>query len=78
MKMNNTGILLSTLTIAALAILGIYALNTPDTRSTGEHISDAVSKLDDGVDDAARELEDRTPLERAKDEVNDATDGSPD
>jgi hypothetical protein len=31
------------------------------TRSTGEHVSDAINKLDEGVDDAARELEDRTP-----------------
>lgn len=73
----NTGMIIGALAVAAIVILGIYAVNAPDTRSTGEHISDAVSKLDEGVDDAARELQDRTPLERAQDEIEDATDGSP-
>jgi len=52
-------------------------LNAPDTRSTGEKVGDAIDQLGEGVDDAARELEDRTPLERAADELEDATDGTP-
>lgn len=73
----NVKILLAVLVLAGLAVAGFYALNAPDTRSTGEQIGDAIGQLDEGVDDAARELEDRTPLERAADEVEDATDGSP-
>lgn len=77
MNSKNTKIIIGTLAVAALVVVGVYALNLPDTRSTGERISDAAGKLDEGVDDAVRELEDRTPLERAQDEIEDATDGSP-
>ncbi len=65
------------LIVAVIGLLAIVVLNQPDQRSTGEKVGDAVSKLDEGVDDAARELEDRTPAERLKDDINDATDGSP-
>ena len=66
--------------LGALAIIviagGAWAyLTQPDDRTVGEHLSDAVNKLDEGVDDAARELEDRTPAERISDEYKDATDG---
>lgn len=77
--MTSTGknILIGTLSVAVLAVVGYSIATMPDERSAGEHVSDAVSKLDEGVDDAARELEKRTPLERASDEYEDATDGSP-
>ncbi len=64
--------------LVAVVGVGAYALLTqPDTRGPGEHIGDAISSLDEGVDDAARELENRTPAERISDEYEDATDGSP-
>jgi hypothetical protein len=66
--------------IAVVAVLGVAAyavLTKPDQRSSGEKLGDAVSKLDEGVDDAARELEDRTPVERFQDDIDDARDGSP-
>lgn len=71
----NATIITVLLVIIALGGFGWAALNAPDQRSTGQHIEDAVDNLDEGVDDAARELEDRTPLERMEDEYNDATDG---
>lgn len=66
--------------LAVLAVLvvagGAYAyLTMPDQRTAGEKIGDAIDDLDNGVDDAARELEDRTPAERIEDGFNDATDG---
>lgn len=73
----NNKTLIVILIVAVLAVGAYLALNQPDQRSTGEQIGDAVSKLDEGVDDAARELEKRTPAERIKDDINDATDGSP-
>jgi hypothetical protein len=69
--------LIAAILLAALLIVGYMALNAPDQRSTGEKIGDAIGKLDEGVDDAARELEDRTPAERIKDDLDDASDGSP-
>ncbi|MCD8497923.1 MAG: hypothetical protein LRZ85_07515 [Alphaproteobacteria bacterium] len=77
MNTKNTNIILGILAIVVVVAAGAYALNMPDNRSAGEHIGDAVNKLDEGVDDAARELEDRTPLERMQDDYEDATDGSP-
>ncbi len=62
--------------VIAVVAVGAYAmLTTPDDRTAGEHISDAADNLDEGLDDAARELENRTPAERIGDEVEDATDG---
>lgn len=71
----NTQIITTALAIVALGGVAWAALNTPDDRSVGEHVEDAVNDLDKGVDDAFRELEDRTPLERVDDSYNDATDG---
>jgi hypothetical protein len=77
MDKKNLSILLGVVLLALVGFVAYGALNAPDTRSTGEHVSDAINKLDEGVDDAARELEDRTPLERMQDDHKDATDGSP-
>ena len=76
--MTKTGknILIGALCLAIIAAVGYSMATMPDERSAGEHLSDAVNKLDEGVDDAARELQDRTPLERAEDEYEDATDGN--
>lgn len=75
--MNNknvqVGIFITLLVIAGF--VGYTVLTQPDQRSVGEKIGDAVDQLDNGVDNAARELEDRTPAERIGDEIKDATDG---
>ncbi len=60
--------------LAALLIVGYMALNKPDDRDISEKLGDAVDQLDNDVDNAARELEDRTPAERIKDDIKDATD----
>ena len=79
MSKNDKSVMYGILVILVAVVgIGAYAMMTqPDTRSAGEHIGDAVSALDEGVDDAARQLEDRTPAERMADEYEDATDGSP-
>jgi hypothetical protein len=74
---NNSKTVIGVLVVVVIAVVAYGALTMPDNRSFNEKIGDAVGKMDNGVDDAARELEDRTPTERIKDEVNDATDGSP-
>jgi hypothetical protein len=74
---NNAKFIIGGLIIALLAVIAIGVLNMPDRRSPGEKIGDAVGKLDNGVDDAARELQDRTPAQRIGDSIDDATDGSP-
>lgn len=61
--------------VAVVAVLAFALLTAPDQRSGNEKLGDAIGKLDDGIDDAAREFEDRTPAERISDEVDDATDG---
>ncbi len=77
MSNKNTNMIIGILAVAVIAMLAFFVLNAPDRRTPGEHVGDAISKLDEGVDDAARELKDSTPLERMKDEYKDATDGSP-
>ncbi len=57
-----------------LAAAGYYILNAPDQRSPGEKIGDAINELPNGVDKAARQLENRTPGEKLKDAVKDAGD----
>jgi hypothetical protein len=72
--MNNTQYrtLIAVLVIAVLGVLAWGALTLPDQRSTGEKVGDAIDALPQGVDKAARELEDRTPGERLGDAVKDA------
>ncbi len=61
--------------VAALVIGGgLLYLNKPDQRNGFEKVGDAVKELPNGVDNAARELEDRTPAQKLKDDVKDATD----
>jgi short subunit fatty acids transporter len=74
--MKNKNVIIAVV-VVLLLVVGYMVMNAPDQRSTGEQIGDAVGKLDEGVDDAARELEDRTPAERISDDIKDATDGSP-
>ena len=64
------GVIIAVVVIA----LGYMVLTKPDQRNGFEKVGDAVSELPNGVDNAARELEDRTPGEKIVDEVKDATD----
>ncbi len=71
--MKNRNLLL----LLVVLVIGVFAwgvLTMPDQRSAGQKIGDAVDALPDGVDKAARELEDRTPGEKIGDAVKDATD----
>jgi hypothetical protein len=60
--------------IVILAVMAYGVLTMPDRRSGAEHLGDAVSALPNGVDKAARELENRTPGERIGDAVKDTGD----
>lgn len=62
------------LIIVALAVIAWSVLTVPDQRSAGQKIGDAVDALPQGVDKAARQLEDRTPGEKIGDAVKDAGD----
>jgi cell division protein FtsL len=62
---------------AALVVIVVIAysvLQTPDRRSGGQKISDAINELPNGVDKAARQLEDRTPADKLNDAAKDAGD----
>lgn len=76
MNSKNTTVFLGVLIAAVVAVVAFGVLTAPDTRSTGDKVGDAIDSLDEGLDDAARELEDRTPAERISDEIDDATDGN--
>jgi hypothetical protein len=55
-----------------IIIGGYYVLTTPDTRNTGEKVSDAINEMPNGMDKAVRQLEDRTPAEKLGDAAEDA------
>ncbi len=57
--------------VIILAGLGYYAFNGTDQRTTAEHVGDAISNLPNGVDRAAKELNDKTPAEKIGDKVKD-------
>ena len=60
--------------IVIVAALAIYMFaGMPDRRSTGERIGDAIDGLPQGVGEATSRLDDQTPLEKAKDAVQDET-----
>ncbi len=68
------GKMLTTATIVVLvAALGYFVLTAPDRRTPGEKINDAFNELPKGIDNAARQLEDRTPAEKIADAAKDAT-----
>ncbi len=64
--------IMTIIAIVAVVILAYFVLNTREDRTVGQKMSDAVEQLDNGVDNAARELQDRTPAEKIKDAVDDA------
>lgn len=70
----NTRNFLGVVAIVVIAALSYAVLTTPEHRTPGQKIGDAIDHLDNGLDDAARQLKDRSPAEKIKDEVKDATD----
>lgn len=65
----------SLMLIAAVIVAGVLSwvvLTMPDQRTAGEKIGDAVDALPQGLDKAARQLEDRSPGEKLGDAVKDA------
>lgn len=65
------------LIVCLVSVVGFVAysvLNAPDRRSGGDKIGDAINELPNGVDKAARQLEDRTPGEKLNDAAKDAGD----
>ncbi len=71
---SNSKTILGVIIAVIIVAVGFMYLNKPDQRTGFEKVGDAVSELPNGVDNAARELEDRTPGERIKDDVKDAVD----
>ncbi len=72
----NTQTILLIVAGVVIAVGAVFFLTAPDERTLGEKANDAVEQLDNGVDNAAREFEDRTPAERIRDDVEDATDSN--
>lgn len=66
--------LLGVLIIVVLAVVAYGALTMRDNRTFGQKISDAADALPQGVDKAARQLEDRTPGQKLGDAVKDTGD----
>lgn len=65
------------LILCIVAIVGFIAysvLSAPDKRSAGDKIGDAINELPNGIDKAARQLEDRTPADKLRDATKDAGD----
>jgi hypothetical protein len=75
----NKNVVIGVLIAVIVVVIGIAVWNMPDKRTPGEKVGDAIGTLSDGqgLDDAARELKDRTPGQRLEDGVKDATDGNP-
>ena len=57
--------------VIGIAVIGYYVLNTPDHRSDGQKVNDAISALPKGIDKAADELKSRTPGEKLNDAAQD-------
>ncbi|MDX2027214.1 MAG: hypothetical protein SFW62_01110 [Alphaproteobacteria bacterium] len=66
--------ILAILIIVVVAFLAYSVLTMPDNRNTAEKIGDAIHELPQGVDKAARQLEDRTPGQQLGDTIKDAGD----
>lgn len=73
---NSTSKLLTAIIVVALLILGGYYFFTPEERTLGEKIDDAAGELSNGLDDAGKALEDRSPAEKVQDAVKDAAEGN--
>lgn len=71
-KSSNT--IMVVLVTALVVIAGFAFFNMRDNRTGAERLGDAVSELPNGLDNAARQLEDRTPAEKVGDAIDDAVD----
>ena len=60
------------ITIVIIALLAYVILTQRNQSSTMEKVGNAIQELPQGVDKAARQLEDRTPGEKLGDSVKDA------
>ena len=59
---------------AVAGLIGYSVLNAPDRRSAGDKVGDAINELPNGIDKAARQLENRTPGDKLKDAAEDVGD----
>jgi hypothetical protein len=68
--------LLPAVGIALIVVLvGYFVLNTPDQRTAGDKIGDAINELEKGgPEKAMRQLQDRTTGEKIEDAASDAKD----
>jgi short subunit fatty acids transporter len=69
-------VVVGVLVVLVVGFLLFKYMTTPEDRTVGQKVEAAVDNLDNGVDDAARELQDRTPAQRIEDGIEDATDGN--
>jgi hypothetical protein len=60
--------------VAVIGVVGYSVLNAPDKRNPAEKVSDAIAELPNGLDKAARQLEDRTPNDKLNDAAKDVND----
>jgi len=67
----NNKILPIALVIIVLLVVGYFMLTQPDQRTEMQKMGDAIEALPDGVDKAARQLEERTPGEKLNDVAKD-------
>lgn len=74
MTNSQTRWLLLVVAVVIMGLVGYSVLTAPDQRDAGQKIGDALDELPNGVDNAARELGDRTPADKIGDAVDDATD----
>ncbi len=73
-QQHNLRVMTATALVIVIGLGAYYILSAPDQRNAGEKIGDAINELPNGVDKAARQLEDRTPGEKLDDVAEDAGD----
>ena len=60
--------------VIVLAIAGYYLMHAPDRRTPAQKTGDAINALQRGADNAAQQLENRTPAEKLSDSASEAGD----
>ncbi len=60
--------------VIIIGVVFYYVWNTKDPRNLGQKIGDAIEEFPNGMDKAARQLEERTPGEKLEDSTGDAVD----
>ena len=58
--------------VALIAIVAIVGLNMQREETPGERIGNAVDEMGDGMEDAAEEMQNRSPMEKVGDSIEDA------